>query len=127
MSGSEISPQTAAFIRRHIRSIGLLEALLLLQADAPQPWSAERLARELFVQENGALGFLSELERSGLVKRTGDGSFLYATRNPQDDAVVQDLRDAYNERRVTVTSLIYARPSDAQTFADSFVFRKKSP
>ncbi|MDQ8023110.1 MAG: hypothetical protein REI94_14835 [Moraxellaceae bacterium] len=127
MSGSDISPQTAAFIRRHIRSIGLLEALLLLQADAPQPWTAERLARELFVQENGALGFLRELQHSGLVKRADSDGFVYAPGTPQDDAIVQDLRDAYNERRVTITSLIYARPSDAQTFADSFVFRKKSP
>jgi hypothetical protein len=123
MSG-DLSERCRAFILDNIGSVVQLEALLLLQRSGT-PWSVEAMARELRVEPSGALVELGELLQRGLVQRDGR-DFRYAPANEATAACVAELAEAYQDRRVTVITLIYSRPRDpVRVFADAFRIRKE--
>jgi hypothetical protein len=124
MSG-EISDQCRAFILDNIGSVVQLEALLLLRRSGT-PSTVDALARELRIEPNGALEQLTMLWRRGLLERLDNPERdAYAPRTPAAAACVDALAAAYDDRRVTVISLIYSRPQDTvRVFADAFRLRK---
>jgi hypothetical protein len=124
MSG-ELSTQCRAFILENIGSVVQLEALLLLRRSGVA-WTVQALARELRVEPSGALEQLTTLWRRGLLDRLENPErYAYAPRTPATAACVDALAAAYEDRRVTVISLIYSRPQDTvRVFADAFRLRK---
>ena len=123
----ELSPDVRAFIAERLASVVQLETLLMLHASPGQDWGADEVARDLRIDRGWAEGQLETLCQQGLAScgDTGDGRrFRYAAAaavRPTVDA----LAKAYAERRVTVISLIFAKPADnLRAFSDAFRLRK---
>ena len=102
-----------------------LEVLLLLRAAADKDWTADEVARALVTQPEAAAGWLENLADNGLA-RDRDGSYRYAPSSNDVDRTVDLLAESYANYRVTVISLIFARPSERVTsLADAFRIRRR--
>lgn len=127
VSNEGLSEEVKQFIADCIASVEQLEVLLHLYSTAPRPWSAEAIAKDLYVAQESVTRRLEEFHEKGLLeKREGD---LYVFRPQKDttERVVRDLSFAYKERRVAVINQIFANPQDhLRSFSDAFKF-KKSP
>lgn len=124
MSGAGIPDEVAAFIAKHVDSVVQLEGLLLLAADSGRDWSADEVARELRIETSWAEAQLDLLSGQALLERAG-GRFRYAPRDAGTHAAIAGLAKAYAERRVTVISLIFAKPADnLRAFSEAFRLRK---
>jgi hypothetical protein len=126
VTGDGIPPEVADFIAKYIGSIVQLESLLLLAGNPGRRWAADDVARELRIDRGWANAQLNVLRGQSLVV-CDDGSiqlFHYAPPDQRMRDTVAALARAYAERRVTVTSLIFAKPADAlRAFSDAFRFR----
>lgn len=135
-----ISKDVQRFIADHIGSVVVLEVLLLLFAHPGRVWSAAKLGAELRVDPGWTERELAELARRGVIRKeeesggTGSGGagtgaggparFTYPKGAPTDPTLAA-LAEAYQERRVSIISLIFAKPPEAiQTFANAFNLRK---
>lgn len=130
MAGDAIRDNVRAFIAAHIHSVVELECLLLLHGQPQREWSAEELGRELRVNTEWAERELVDLSARGLAAAVPAGPtpvrYRYAATG-ETHATVQGLAEAYAERRVTVTELIFSKPAappPLQSFADAFKLRK---
>jgi hypothetical protein len=147
VSEQPIPKDVQRFIADHIGSVLVLESLLLLYASPGRPWNAFELGAELRVGPEWAQRELEQLTRMGLIRRVEDpppkGSAPPPPSPPPTppptppdpfyafqpggafDATLAALAQAYQQRRVSVISLIFAKPTEAiQTFADAFNLRK---
>lgn len=127
MSDESISPDVRRFIAEHIRSVVVLEVLLLLSAGAGRSFSAAQVSAELRVDVAWTERELAELERRGLVKRREGNPPSYAYEmDAATHPTIAALAEAYAQRRVSVISLIFAQPKGAiQSFANAFNLRKE--
>jgi hypothetical protein len=118
------SPDIAAFLRDHFKSVWALELLLFLKDHAEEAWTGEQLIAALRTSDTIVSNSIATLVTGGLVSNDGKGHVRYA---PASD----DL-----SRLVDVTQAIYARKPDAvrriivsgaatglSAFADSFRLR----
>jgi hypothetical protein len=128
MATKAIPDEIRRFITTNIPSIPYLEALLLLRGDVRQPWSPQRLARSLYVNEITALTLLKALLAGGMV--VADGTSISFRYQPSSDVlrqVIDALAVVYATNLVDVTHLVHDRTGrKAQRFADAFVWRKDS-
>ncbi len=122
-----LSADLVQFLDRYVPSLGHLEALLLLHRRAPQPATAEEIAKQLYFRVDVAAAQLAELQGHGLlvVAEPAEGGVRYARPDAETDRLIGELARVYQERRVTVITQIYSKPvSNARTFADSFRLRQ---
>jgi hypothetical protein len=128
LSDTGISDQVIQFLNDHISSVGQLEMLLLLHANPAQKWTAAQLARELRTEVPGTEPHLQSLLQSGLLNNDDAGAYYYAPATDTLHLAVIALAQAYVIRRVTIISLIFAKPSDnLRAFSDAFRLRKDPP
>ena len=126
----EIPPDVRAFIAEYLDSVVQLETLLMLHGAPGQEWEAEDVARDLRIDRTWADGQLVGLCEQGLAAcsdaREGGGRrYRYAPASAEVRAAVDGLARAYAERRVTVISLIFAKPADnLRAFSDAFRIRR---
>jgi hypothetical protein len=115
-----------AFIAQHIESLAQLEALLRLRQDRNCLWSAEALARDIYITPDMAAGILSDLERRGFIQLVPEPpAYRYSPSSDDFDRLLDQLGDLYQARRVAVITEIYSNPlKKVQTFADAFRLRK---
>ncbi len=128
MTPGGIPERVTRLIAEHIHSIEQLEVLLLARRTADRDWSAEEVARELTTLPDSASTRLDDLAGRGFLVVADDVGprFRYDTRDQERDRVVGELEDAYARRRVSVTSMIFSKPSEnIRTFADAFRIRKE--
>lgn len=121
----EIPADIRRFVLTSISSVPHIEALMLLRATAPQPWSAEALARRLYVTREAAMAVLAELAQAGMLRAEQDGAaFRYAASAAELGALVDRLAALYATHLVEVTLLIHSRlDRKAQQFANAFSWR----
>jgi predicted ArsR family transcriptional regulator len=125
----EVRSQVDQFILNEIDSVPHLEALLLVWNRRPKQWSAEQMARELYVQPERAATILQDLVNRSLVsvnRETSPGFFFYQS-NP---GVRENLLDAvdriYRAEVVRVSTMIHAKASPAvRDFARAFRIKKE--
>ena len=123
----EIPKDVAQFITEYIDSLEQLEVLLLMRASAPTEWDGAAVARELRIDPGSASGRLASLAARGLLVATDEagGRYRFDPRSSELNRVVGRLADTYKERRVSVITLIFSKPSDTiRSFADAFRIRK---
>ncbi len=123
----EIPSQVRLFLEERIHSVAQLELLLLLKSDPGKAWAAPDASRTLAVPLEMAATHLSELQVAGLLSASGGSqpSFRYQPASSDLEHLVESLATVYQERRVSVITLIYSKPVDkVRTFADAFRFRK---
>lgn len=116
-------------MRRCIRSVTDLEALLLLAREEGKAWRGEELSRALYLTEGAAYEQLMHLEALGLLRSSVDESgqrwFRYTPADPATHRQVADLERDYAQLRVRLIEYIYSRPSDSvRSFARAFRLRK---
>lgn len=117
------------FIVERIHSVDALEILLLMFAQPAQELGATEVSRRLYTSADSAASRLEELQTSKLLIKIGTEPPTYRF-NPAspEAAVMPDLEKIYRQRRVSVISLIYSKPSDPlRAFSDAFRLRKDEP
>ena len=130
MSEEGVPPFVRAFITEHIDSVMQLELLLLLEGQPQRRWTAAELAQELRVDPAWVEPQLRRMAGVGLLETAEPqgGAVVthrFAPRTPELRDAAAGLAAAYADRRVTVISLIFSKPTDTlRTFADAFRLRK---
>ena len=128
MSDEGIPQEVRAFITEHIDSVLQLELLLLLRKKRDRDFDAAEVVRELRIDPAWSAGQLEQLCAAGIlacVEAGGARRYHYAPKSAELDGAVQKLEQAYTDRRVSVISLIFSKPTDKlRSFADAFRVRK---
>lgn len=108
---NDIPMPVRSFVRENIESVGMLELLLVLEADPEREWSLSELSSELRVHRHGLARHLGHLRARGLVERDGtvEPTFRYAARNPGTRSIVKQLRTAFETRRLRLAALLYGQ------------------
>ena len=129
MNEADIREDVRRFLAQHIESVVQLEVLLLLHAHADRDFSPPQVGTELRIDAAGAAEQLAKLCNTGLLSCTNNPSPVYRFQAPPATAdTVAALAKAYNDRRVTIISLIYSKPADKiRIFTDAFRIRKEKP
>jgi hypothetical protein len=120
-----IPDDARAFVRKYVRSMLQLEALLFLAREPEQWWSAGAVSRELRSSPDAAAVQLERLRELGLLESRAapEEAFRFNPREPAHVAIVADLAVLHRERFHAVVDMIYARDR-AQVFADAFKIKK---
>lgn len=129
MSDSGIPPDVKQFIADHIDSVLQLEILLLLLNHPQQEFTVDDIVTELRVDLAFVREQLDNLCARGMLTCTSDANkkYRYGPRAPETHRAIEGLRTAYADRRVSVISLIFAKPVDKlRSFADAFRLRRDS-
>jgi two-component SAPR family response regulator len=113
------------FLADNIRSIAQLELLLMLHQERDSTWTVPDAAKRLYTAVSMTEPLLETLRAIGLVVFR-DGHYQYAPKSTEMDALIGELAQLYQERRVTIINLIYSAPMQKlQNFADAFRIRKQ--
>ncbi len=126
MGNEGIPKHIQDFIARNIGAVEQLEVLLLLHRHKEREWSAEAVAKELYVDPGAAAKRLEEFTSNGFLSRRGEGSPNYRfSASGTVDRTIADVAQCYRERRVSMINLIFSNPLDhIRSFSDAFKFRK---
>jgi hypothetical protein len=129
VSESDIREDLRRFLAQHIESVVQLEVLLLLHAQPDRGLTPQQVGTELRIDAAGATEQLAKLCTAGLLSCTTDPSPIYRLQtSPAIIDTVAALAQVYNDRRVTIISLIYSKPVDKiRIFTDAFRIRKEKP
>jgi hypothetical protein len=127
VTDSGIPSDVRKLIADHIDSVLQLEILLLLHTHPQKDWCVTEVATQLrvdvaFVQEQ-----LASLCARGILMCTEGEKMIYryGPRDAELHRAIEGLQSAYADRRVSVISLIFAKPLDKlRSFADAFRLRK---
>jgi hypothetical protein len=124
----EIPANVRELILQHIDSVEQLEVLLLLHDHGDRDWSAEDVSGELRTNTQSTAMRLADLTARGLVAEGATRDvYRYSPRTHDVNAAVEGLAREYSVRRVSVITLIFAKPLDRiRSFADAFRFRRDS-
>lgn len=90
---------------------------------------AAEVSRRLYTSTESAAARLSELANAKLLVKIGTEPPMYRFNVASPEAgTVANLERIYKERRVSVISFIYSKPSDPlRAFSDAFRLRKDEP
>jgi DNA-binding MarR family transcriptional regulator len=113
------------FLSQNIHSVAQLEVLLMLRAESERRWSAEDVAKILYVQSPMAMNMLTDLVQRGFVVQS-EAYFRYQPAHDGIGVLIERVAQLYRERRVAVTYEIYSKETNVvQAFADAFRLRKE--
>lgn len=130
MASGEISEELKRFIHAQINSVEQLEVLLLLKAKPHKDWSAAEVSDALFIQPASAAVRLAALHSGGLLSSPNVAHpaavYRYDPHSPVLDRMVGNLELAYKERKHSVITLIFSKPSEnIRVFSDAFKIRRE--
>jgi hypothetical protein len=115
------------FILHNIDSIAQMECLLLFRSNRETEWTAEAMAKGLYVSEDDAAAILAQLQARGFLA-TSQASplrYKYQPQSPEMEEITGRMADLYSHYLVPVTHLIHSKPKNrVQEFADAFLIRK---
>ena len=113
------------FISQHIHSLAQLEVLLTLRREPQRLWTVDEVTSCLYLERQMVNDLLADLVRRGLAVQHG-ADFQYQPANDLIAGLIGRLAQLYQERRVAVTTEIFAKPVDsARAFANAFRLRGK--
>lgn len=115
------------FLFRYIDSIAQLEALLLLRVDPGCAWSAETLAKRLYITTQEAAVVLERLTADSFLAAAPDalGDYQYRPASGELTTMIDRVATLYAKYLIPVTHLIHGKPrTRVQEFADAFKLRK---
>jgi hypothetical protein len=116
------------FLLRHIDSVAQLEALLLLRTNAELVWSADTLAKRLYIPIQETAEILARLCADGFLAAQSSEPLLYQYHcaSSEQAHMVDQVAEFYARYLIPVTHLIHTKPrTRVQEFADAFRLRKK--
>lgn len=115
------------FIREKIDTVSHLETLLLLWKTRPGVWTAENVAKRIYVSPEAAQRLLRELADSGMIASAPGAQDAYLCDPAAGLSELIGQVDAfYRQNLVAVSRMIHAKPPAAvRQFADAFRLTKK--
>jgi hypothetical protein len=129
-----IDADLAGFVSEHIESVDQLEVFLLLARAAGRRWDEHELSTELRTSDLAARLTLDHLGRRGLLEiHPGDPpQYAFPSGDGRLAQLATRLERAYQERRVSMISLIYSKPERPESdpvhlFAEAFRIKPKDP
>jgi hypothetical protein len=127
VSDAALPPRVQRFLETHIDSIEKLEVLLLLRNHPARMWTASAVAQELRITEMSAAGRLEDLCSRALLGCEGGTppTYRFAPAASDDSQAVTELASTYAQRRVSVISFIFSKPTDRlKSFANAFRLKR---
>lgn len=119
------SPDIAAFLRDHFRSVWALELLLFLKEHGERPWTAEALVEALRLSDTIVSSSLRTLVSGGLVADDKSGAVRYAPASDDLSRLVDVTQALYAKKPDAVRRAIVSHSSGGlSAFANSFRLRK---
>lgn len=129
MAGDPIPLSVRQFVAERISSAAELELLLMLRRNPARAWSPAIAAQEMRMPVPWAADRLAAMRATGLLALEAgqdEHELAYCYAPPPSLArVIDQLADAYRDRKTRVVSLIFEDSSDAQVFADAFRIRRR--
>ena len=128
MAQGGIPPEVQRFIAENIDAAEQLDILLLLYRNRERSYTALEVSQAVFTVPSAATLRLEGLVARGLLSSTGeaDPSYRYQPATEELGRRADQLAAVYQENRVGVIQLLFARPPDPlQTFADAFRLKGK--
>jgi predicted ArsR family transcriptional regulator len=125
---SGLPPEVREFLNNHIRGVGELEVLLLLQRDPGRWWTADQVNHELKTSLEAALKHLEALRDARLVqeRNTTRPEFKFEPGDLRIAAIVKQLDTLFRDWIASIADAIYTpRQDNLQQFADAFRLGKK--
>lgn len=115
------------FILDHIDSVPHLEALLLLYRQNPEHWTADGVAKRLWIDTEDARSILQDLARDHLIALVGNEPEQYQyDAELSTDRLIQAVADAYRKETIRISTMVHAKASSAvRAFARAFRFKKE--
>ena len=118
------SPEIAAFLRDHFKSVWALELLLFLKAHAETAWSGDQLVAALRTSEIIVSASVDMLLAGGLVLVDGQGRVRYAPASHDLSRLVDVTQALYFKKPDRVRRVIVSSAATGiAAFADSFRLR----
>jgi len=96
-------------IRRHVRSVGALELLLLLHAGRDRTWSVQEICAALACPRSWAVAQLEAMATAGLL-RPADEQWRFAPAGTELEHATAALEEAYRLHSREVVRFIFATP-----------------
>ncbi len=132
MTANAIPNDVLRFLLSSVPSVPYLEALLLVQQQDGERWTAKALSARLYIPEAQGAALLQQLREAGMVTPCegdalsgGEMAFEYSPRSEKIRNTVSGLAMAYPKRIVEISRIIHSRGDQkAQQFLDAFILRK---
>jgi hypothetical protein len=122
-----IPDDVQAFLLNHIDTIAQLEALLLRRADPASEWTAEILAKRLYVSSQETATLLERLRADGFLLALQGEPYRYQYQPSTSELahMVDQVAELYARYLIPITHLIHSKPrTRVQEFADAFKLRR---
>jgi hypothetical protein len=116
------------FILDQIETVPHLEALLLTWGRRPQDWTAETMAKALYVPQEVAGSILRDLAQRNLLREVTDrsGTYTYASGTPERDELIAHVDRTYRRELIRISRMIHSKaPAALLEFARAFRFTKE--
>jgi DNA-binding IclR family transcriptional regulator len=112
-------------IRRHVRSVGELELLMLLHAEQDRSWSVDEICDALACPRSWAVAQLEAMAAAGLLA-SADGRWRFAPTDSELEEATAALQEAYRLQSREVVRFVFATPGrDLKEFSDAFRLRRE--
>src|SRR3954462_14906068 len=111
-----------------IDSVPHLEALLLIWNTRPNTWSADSMARSLYIRTEAAARILESLAKRDLIAAVPDtpDSYSYISDSEDTNKLLADVDVIYRKEVVRISSIIHSKASaGVRDFARAFRFTKE--
>lgn len=121
------SARVDQFIIDEIDSVPHLEALLLLWRGAPRPFSAAKIAEQLYITHGQGAAIAEDLQRHGLIARdqSSAAGFFYDMHSEERNRLIAAVDSTYRRELIRISGIIHSKPSPGvRAFADAFRLRK---
>ena len=118
------SPDIAAFLRDHFKSVWALELLLFLKDHADQAWTGEELVTALRTSDTIVSTSVSTLVAGGLLAHDDHDNVRYAPASHDLSRLVDVTHALYAKKPDSVRRIIVSSAATGiSAFADSFKLR----
>jgi DNA-binding IclR family transcriptional regulator len=94
-------------IRRHVRSVGELELLMLLHVERDRSWSVDEICEALGCPRSWAVAQLDVMATAGLLERA-DGNWRFAPASTELDHATAALEEAYRLHSRDVVRFVFS-------------------
>jgi len=103
----ELTPELRSFILT-LPSVPFLEALLLVYGAPDEIWTAEAIARQLYLQSVAQADLIvAQLAARGFCVCTNDGQLAYSPTDPSLHEAVTQLAAIYRQQLIEITHLVH--------------------
>jgi hypothetical protein len=119
--------QVDQFILEQIDTVPHLEALLLLFNNQPKAWSAEEMARSLYVRSEIASKILDSLVQRRLIALSPQSptDYVYSPEDDEKNKLMESVDAVYRKEVIRISSLIHSKaPAGVRDFARAFRIKK---